>query len=102
MGLEKQRSKDVVGTTGGLGNPAYVSINCEEEGGICPGGTAGSLGFVQASGILQGTLGAWYDFYKGKYGKMRIGISDSYSKLHIFNLPSENENIVMLSLRYYF
>jgi len=101
-GLEKQRSKDVVGTTGGLGNPAYVSINCEEEGGICPGGTAGSLGFVQASGILQGTAGLWYDFYKGKFGKMRIGVSYSYSKLHIFDLPSEDENIVMLSFRYYF
>jgi hypothetical protein len=101
-GLEKQRSKDVVGTTGGLGNPAYVSINCEQEGGICPGGTAGSLGFVQASGILQGTAGLWYDFYKGKFGKMRIGASYSYSKLHIFDLPSENENIVMLSFRYYF
>ena len=58
--------------------------------------------FVQASGILQGTAGLWYDFYKGKFGKMRIGASYSYSKLHIFNLPSENENIVMLSFRYYF
>lgn len=101
-GWEKESHKDIFGTKGGFGNPAYVSIGCEEEGGICPGGTAGALGFVQANGVLQGTLGAWYDFYKGKYGKMRVGASYSYSKLNIFNLPSEDESIVMLSFRYYF
>jgi hypothetical protein len=102
-GLEKERSKDIVGTLGGFGNPAYVNINCEEEGGLCPGGSAAGLpGFAQASGVLQGTVGAWYDFYKGKFGKMRVGVSYSYSKLNIFNLSSENENIVMLSFRYYF
>jgi hypothetical protein len=101
-GLEKESHKDVVGTTGGFGNPAYVSIGCEEEGGICPGGAAGAVGFVQASGVLQGTVGLWYDFYKGKFGKMRIGASYSYSKLSIFSLPGENESIGMLSFRYYF
>jgi hypothetical protein len=101
-GLEKEGHKDVVGTTGGFGNPAYVGIGCEEEGGVCPGGTAGAVGFVQASGVLQGTVGLWYDFYKGKFGKMRIGASYSYSKLSIFSLPGENESIGMLSFRYYF
>jgi hypothetical protein len=95
--LEKESHKDVVGTTGGFGNPNYVSILFEEEGG-----NGGAAGLVQASGVLQGTVGLWYDFYKGKFGKMRIGASYSYSKLSIFSLPGENENIVMLSFRYYF
>jgi hypothetical protein len=105
-GWEQERHKDIVGPigtgflsaySGGLGNPAYVSAACEEEGNPnC------NPSIVQASGVLQGTVGAWYDFYKGKFGKMRVGVSYSYSKLNIFNLSSENENIVMLSFRYYF
>ena len=95
-GLEKERSKDVVGTTGGLGNPNFDRITCLEEGGVCPRTLSG---FRHPSGHPGSAV---QDFYKGRYGMMRIGASYSYSKLHIFNLPSEDENIVMLSFRYYF
>ena len=32
---------------------------------------------------------------------MRVGLSDSYSRLHIFDMPNENMNVVMVSFRYY-
>ena len=56
---------------------------------------------MQANTAEQATVGFWYSFYKGKHGLMRLGLSDSYTRLRIFNLPSENVNIVMMSLRYY-
>jgi len=100
-GMEKVSHKDVLALgsfLGGFGNPDYASpLNLVE-------GNTTSTTNVQASAVEQVTLGAWYSFYKGRYGVMKVGLSDSYSHLSIFGLPGhdENLNIVMLSLRYYF
>ena len=94
-GMEQAARKDVLGTKGGFGNAAYAPI------GLLTEGNPASSALVQASGVQQATLGAWYSFYKGKYGVMRVGLSDSYTKLSIFGLPNEKMNVVMLSFRYY-
>ena len=94
-GMEQAQRQAIIGTTGGFGNPAYATPSLLTEG------STATSSLVQASGVEQATLGFWYSFYKGSYGLMRVGLSDSYSRLHIFNLPNESMNIVMMSLRYY-
>ncbi len=94
-GMEQASRKDVQGTTGGFGNAAYAPIALLTEGNTT------SSSAVQASGVQQATIGAWYSFYKGSYGLMRVGLSDSYTKLSIFGLPDEKMNVVMLSFRYF-
>ena len=94
-GFEQATRKDIYGTTGGFGNPAYAPA-----GLIMEGSTASSSN-VQATAAEQITGGFWYSFYKGAYGMMRVGVQDSYTRLRIFNLPNENLNTIMVSLRYY-
>jgi hypothetical protein len=99
-GFEQAERKDIYGTTGGFGNPAYAPASLLTEGSTASS-APGNGSLVQASAVEQATLGFWYSFYKGAYGMMRVGLSDSYTRLRIFNLPSENMNIVMMSLRYF-
>jgi hypothetical protein len=94
-GTEQAQRQAIIGVTGGFGNPAYAPASLITEG------STASSSLVQASAVDQATLGFWYSFYKGIYGMMRVGLSDSYSRLHIFNLPSEDMNVVMASFRYY-
>ncbi len=94
-GMEQEQRRDVIGTTGGFGNAAFVNSTLLTEG------SPTSTLLAQASTAEQATIGAWYSFYKGQYGMMRVGLSDSYTRLHIFNLPNESMNTVMMSLRYY-
>jgi hypothetical protein len=94
-GMEQASRKDVQGTTGGFGNAAYAPIALLAEGNTT------SSSYVQASGVQQATIGFWYSFYQGIYGKMRVGLSDSYTKLSIFGMPDEKMNVVMVSFRYY-
>ena len=94
-GMEQAARKDIQGTNGGFGNAAYAPIGLLAEGNTA----SGSL--VQASGVQQATLGFWYSFYQGSLGRMRVGLSDSYTKLSIFSMPDEKMNVVMVSFRYY-
>jgi hypothetical protein len=94
-GMEQASRKDIQGTTGGFGNPAYAPLALLTEGSTV------SSSLVQASGVQQATIGAWYSFYKGIYGLMRVGLSDSYTNLSIFGLPAQKMNTVMVSFRYY-
>jgi hypothetical protein len=94
-GMEQASRKDVLGTTGGFGNPAYAPASLLTEGSTT------SSALVQASAVQQLALGGWYSFYKGSYGLMRVGLTNAYTHVRIFGLPSENINTVMMSLRYY-
>lgn len=83
----------------GYGNPLYSNTSCEEELGPssdCVGNT---------SGIIQGTLGAWWKFEKGPYGTMQIGPQYSYTHRSIFQgigpTPKTDDNMLFLSFRYY-
>jgi hypothetical protein len=56
--------------------------------------------------VQEGTLGYWYDFYKGPHGRLRQGIQYSYSSRVIWaNLPGYApkgiENMFWTSFRYY-
>jgi hypothetical protein len=97
-GMEQVAGKGVFNAgafSAGFGNPAYAPQSLIQEG------STASSALVQANTAEQATVGFWYSFYKGKHGLMRLGLSDSYTRLRTFNLPSENINIVMMSLRYY-
>ncbi|MGD0230399.1 MAG: hypothetical protein ABSC19_08575 [Syntrophorhabdales bacterium] len=95
-GMEKVSKQAVLSTFGGFGNPNYASSLLNQEG------STASTSNVEASGVQQATIGAWYSFYKGRFGLLRVGLSDSYSHLRIFGGPrNENMNVVMSSLRYY-
>lgn len=83
----------------GYGSPLYSNLTCEEE--LAP--SSGCVG--NTSGVWQATLGGWWRFAKGPYGTMQVGPQYSYTHRSIFSgqgpTPSTDENIVMLSFRYY-
>ena len=43
--------------------------------GYYPGGSCGA----QTKDVQEGTLGYWYDFYRGDYGRMRLGMQYAYA-----------------------
>jgi len=56
--------------------------------------------------VQQGTVGAWWKFYQGQFGKMQAGLQYSYTQDKYFaankgGAPSANDNMVYTSLRYY-
>ena len=83
----------------GYGNPLYSNDTCEEELGSSSGCVANT------SGVIQGTLGAWWKFEKGPYGTMQIGPQYSYTHRSIFQgigpTPKTDDNMLFLSFRYY-
>ena len=60
---------------------------------------------ADTSNVWQVQLGSWWKFYQGKAGMMELGASYSYLSRNTFSgtggAPSTNNNIVMLSFRYY-
>ena len=89
------------GATAGYGNPNVNLAGCEVELGSCNANT---------SGVLEGTLGAWWRVIRSNYGTMQVGAEDEYVNRNTFNgvgatkgssvSPSSNENIFMVSFRY--
>jgi len=92
-------SKGVVTKSYGFGNPLYPNTSCDVE----LGSSADCTGTTKA--VVQGTVGAWYKFLKGSYGTMQVGAQYSYTHRMAFQgvgpTPQTDENIVMLSFRYY-
>ena len=73
-----------------------------------PSSNSGCTG--QTRDVQEGTIGYWYDFYKGPKGRLRQGIQYSYSERFIWDnllLTSGNvspkgiENMFWTSFRYY-
>ena len=83
----------------GYGNPLYPNTSCEQE----VGSSADCL--ANTSGIIQGTVGAWWRFEKGPFGTMQAGPQYSYTHRSVYAgvgpTPKTDENIVLLSFRYY-
>jgi hypothetical protein len=92
-------SKGVVTKAYGFGNPLYPNTSCAVE----LGSSADCTGTTKA--VVQGTAGLWYKFLKGRYGTMQFGAQYSYTRRFAFQgvggAPQTDENIVMLSFRYY-
>jgi hypothetical protein len=103
-GGREQQQKYVTGygktdsTPGGWGNPLYINSGCLIEGSplTCTGETRQ---------ISQGTLGMWWKFYQGKFGKMQFGAQYSYTKRTAFDgvggIPTTSDNMFFTSFRYY-
>jgi len=99
----------------GYGSPLAGQTGCftEPAPGITPtaGFTPGSQGSCTANtrGVVEGTVGYWYDFYKGDKGRLRQSIQYSYADKLTWSgvttatgrAPMGTENIIETSFRYY-
>ena len=88
-----------VTTAYGYGNPLYNNIGCEVE--LSPASACAA----NTSGVVQGTVGAWYRFFKGPYGTLQTGFQYSYTRRFVFQgtgpTPQTDNNMVFLSFRYF-
>ena len=100
VGTEQESKKEfTVGGKGfGYGNPLYVNSGCGTELSAltCTANTAG---------LVEGTIGEWWRWISGPWGSMAVGPQYSYVRRNVFKgvggSPKANENIFMLSMRYY-
>ena len=83
----------------GYGNPLYDNAGCQIEL------SAASTCAANTSGVVFGTVGAWYRFFKGPYGTMQVGAQYSYARRSVFQgfgpTPKTDNNAVFLSFRYF-
>ncbi len=97
-----KKTFNIAGKAYGYGNPLYSNAGCDVElsTATCTGNT---------SGIVQGTLGAYWRFLHGDYGTIQSGIQYSYTKRDIFKgvtapggggNKGTDDNMVFFSLRY--
>ncbi len=86
-------------TAYGYGNPLYNNSGCQIEL------SAASTCAANTSGVVFGTVGAWYRFFKGPYGTMQVGAQYSYARRYVFQgfgpTPKTDSNAVFLSFRYF-
>ena len=102
-GAEEVANKayDVGGKAYGYGNPAVSLAGCQMELGACSANT---------SGVVEGTVGAWWRFFKGSFGTMQAGLQYEYIDRSAFAgvgatkgsvvSPNGNENVIFVSFRY--
>jgi len=100
-GAEGVARKSFSGTAG-YGNPNVNLAGCTVELGSCSAVT---------SGVVEGTIGAWWRLLKTSYGTMQVGAQYEYVNRNTFQglgatrgstvAPSANENMFLVSLRYY-
>ncbi len=102
-GAEEASNKayDIGGKAYGYGNPLVNLAGCESQLGACAANT---------SGVVEGTIGAWWRFFKGDFGTMQAGLQYEYLDRNTFAgvgatkgsviSPSGNENVVFVSFRY--
>ena len=86
-------------TAYGYGNPLYDNAGCSIEdapSSQCVGNT---------SGVVQGTVGAWYRLLHGEYGTVQVGTQYAYSRRFIFQgegpTPKADSNAFFFSFRYF-
>ena len=61
---------------------------------------------VSNKDVQEGTVGWWYDFYKGPYGRLRQGFQYSWVERNTWSgvgglSPAAIDNVFELSMRYY-
>lgn len=100
-GAEGAMSKPY-GTNGGYGNPNFALGGCNVELGSCSANT---------SGLLEGTVGAWWRMIRSDYGTLQVGAQYEYINRNTFQgvfsstnrntlSPSTAENMFLVSFRY--
>ncbi len=94
----------------GYGYPgSEVNTNCAESFTVTVPGIAGATSSTctgNARDVQEGTVGYWYDFYRGPKGRLRQGIQYSYTTLQIWQnqtgyAPKAIEQGLWTSFRYY-
>jgi hypothetical protein len=82
----------------GYGNPLYSNAGCFTEG-------ATATCTANTKNIDELSVGTWWSFYKGSFGKMMFGLQGAYFRRETFEgiggAPSPNETEVFTSFRYY-
>ncbi|GAA0921069.1 hypothetical protein GCM10009552_42170 [Rothia nasimurium] len=97
-GRERQQKEafNYNGVPLGWGNAGYNNAGCDIEGGSCVGNT---------KQIWQGTLGFWWKFYQGKFGRAQFGAQYSHTQREAFEgiggSPKAKEDMFFTSFRYY-
>jgi hypothetical protein len=97
-GMEQAQRDDLAsgGKGYGYGSALYTTL-------VGAPGTASIQGQVQR--IDQFTIGTWWKFYQGSFGKMQLGLQYSYTDNEYFSgkggAPQATDNMVFTSLRYY-
>lgn len=99
---------------GGYGSPFANNAGCNTEVVAPNQNTPGTVGKCagDTKNILEGTLGFWYRFYQGPFGRLQFGIQYSYvTKLGwsgnnnvpkaVGISPKATDNMVFTSFRYY-
>jgi len=89
-----------------LSNSACNAITAPSYNGSSTGYYAGGSCGAQTRDVQEGTLGYWYDIYKGDRGRLRQGLQYSYAVREGWSGASGIgakgiENMVFTSLRYY-
>ena len=87
-------------TLAGYGSPLINNISCNTEDATEPAACSPAT-----SGDAQITVGDWWKFIQGPYGKMQVGAQYSYTRRYVFQgigpTPKTDENMIFLSFRWY-
>ena len=87
-------------TLAGYGSPLINNTSCDIEDATAPAACNPTT-----SGDAQITVGNWWKFLQGPYGKMQIGAQYSYTRRYVFQgigaTPKTDENMVFFSFRWY-
>ncbi len=97
-----RKTFNVGATPYGYGNPLYSNAGCDVElsTATCTGNT---------SGVVQGTLGAYWRFLSGDFGTLQTGIQYAYTRRSVFKgitapggggNAGTDENTVLFDFRY--
>ncbi len=99
-GTEQVLSREDFSSKGlgyGYGSPLYNNSGCGIELS-----TAGCV--ANTSGLVEGTVGAWWRFLHGNYGTMQVGAQYAYVKRDIFSGigggKGADDNMALVSFRY--
>ncbi|MBS1004424.1 hypothetical protein [Acetobacter thailandicus] len=92
-----RRFSNYNGSPYGYGNPAYSNLGCETE--------LSTLGCTaNTRSVMEGTIGAWYRFLKGKYGTVETGIQLAYSRRQAWKgvggAPDTSLSQIFMDFRY--
>ncbi len=84
----------------GYGSPTVNNTSCGTELATTPAACS-----PLTSGTAEITVGDWWKFLQGPYGKMQIGFQYSYVRRYVFQgigpTPKTDENMLFFSFRWY-
>jgi hypothetical protein len=87
-------------TLAGYGSDLINNISCSTELATTPAACSPTT-----SGDAQITIGDWWKFMQGPYGRMQVGVQYSYTRRYVFQgigpTPKTDENMVFVSFRWY-